>query len=146
MIWVKPRQRDQSLAIQKYKKLRNAKSGKNLLSPHSLKLDRLGKVFVSFLETEMFSFFWKKNGDWIFFFSIRLSLTSVMARRISFYLRDLFFSFKSLCWNLIELSFNNIWLRITRGFKTGNYFSVISGINSKVSMKIGFIQIDGCKI
>lgn len=70
MIWVKPRQRDQSLAIQKYKKLRNAKSGKNLLSPHSLKLDRLGKVFVSFLETEMFSFFWKKNEDWIFFFPL----------------------------------------------------------------------------
>lgn len=35
-----------------------------------------------------------------------------------------------------------------REFRTGKYFSVISDIivNSKASMKIGFIQIDGCKI
>lgn len=100
-----------------------------------------------FRDWNVFILLGKKWGLHIYFFSIRLSLTSVMVRRISFYLRDLFFSFKSLYWNLIELSFNNIWLRITRDLKTGNYFSVISGIiNSKVSMKIGVIQIDGCKI
>lgn len=114
--------------------------------PYSLKLDRFGKVFVSILETEMFSCFWKKKvGIGIFF--PWLCLTSVMAGRISFCLGTLFSSFKSLCWNLIELNFNNFSSDSQSNFKTGKYFSVISGIiNTKVLMRIGFIQIDGCEM